>query len=145
MSDTLIDSRSFNRSYIIRIHSSNVFFTEGISVEVDAVNTTTISVSWMVDASITTSAGYTISYSNTDNTECFTDSDTVTGIAASQRSYTVTGLEEATEYNVTVTLLYMSGNTDEDSTSTITSASGTHMQKLDAILLQYLVSLFFYN
>ena len=82
----------------------------------------------MVDASITTPTGYTISYSNTDNTECFLSSDTVTGIAASQRSYTVTGLEEATEYSVTVTLLYISGNTDEDSTSAITSALGTHMQ-----------------
>ena len=55
---------------------------------------------------------YTISYSNTD-TDCFTDSSTITGIAGDERMYTLTGLEEGTEYSVTVTALLIGGGNAE--------------------------------
>ena len=72
-----------------------------------------------------TPAGYIISYSNTDNTECFTISDTVTGIAASADDYNIQGLEEATEYTVTVTLLRDGGGTDVDTVIATTLDAGT--------------------
>ena len=53
---------------------------------------------------------YTISYSNT-NTDCFTDSDDITGIAASETMYTLTDLEEGTEYFITVTVTLSDGET----------------------------------
>ncbi|CAI8045597.1 Neogenin (Fragment), partial [Geodia barretti] len=43
---------------------------------------------------------YTVSYSNV-NTDCFSDSSS--GIPASGTSYTLTGLEEGTQYSITVT------------------------------------------
>ena len=61
-----------------------------------------------------TSTGYTISYNNTDNTDCFTDSDIVTGIDASADDYNIQGLEEGTEYTVSVTLSREGGGTDVD-------------------------------
>ena len=50
---------------------------------------------------------YTISYSNTNNTDCFTDSRS--GIPASGTSHTLTGLEERTEYSITVTATLSEG------------------------------------
>ena len=67
--------------------------------------------------------GYNISYSNTD-TQCFTDSDTVPGIAASETSRTLTDLEEATEYTITVTALLTGGGTDKDIVTATTLAAG---------------------
>jgi len=67
--------------------------------------------------------GYNISYSNTD-TQCFTDSHTVSGIAAGETSHTLTYLEEGTEYTITVTALLSGGGTDEDSATATTLAAG---------------------
>ena len=74
-----------------------------------------------------TPAGYTISYSNTDNTECFTDSDTVTDIAASADDYNIQGLEEGTEYTVTVTLSHDGGGTDVDTVIATTLDAGMYL------------------
>jgi len=67
--------------------------------------------------------GYSISYSNTD-TQCFTDSDTVSGVAAGETSHTLTDLEEGTEYTITVTALLTGGGRDEDSATATTLAAG---------------------
>ena len=67
--------------------------------------------------------GYSISYSNTD-TQCFTDSHTVSGIAAGETGHTLTDLEEGTEYTITVTALLTGGGTDEDSVTATTLAAG---------------------
>ena len=72
-----------------------------------------------------TPAGYTISYANTDNTECFTNSDIVTGIAASADDYNIQGLEEGTEYTVTVILSREGGGTDVDTVIATTLDAGT--------------------
>ena len=74
-----------------------------------------------------TPAGYTISYSNTDNTECFTDSDNVTGIVASADNYNIQGLEEGTEYTVTVTLSREGGGTDVDTVIATTLDAGMYL------------------
>ena len=59
-------------------------------------------------------SAYTISYINTDNTECFTSSDTLTGIDTSAVSYNIQGLEEGTQYVITVTLSRGNDASDED-------------------------------
>ena len=51
---------------------------------------------------------YSISYSNT-NTQCFSDSKDITGITASTTVYTLTGLQETTEYSITVTAILSDG------------------------------------
>ena len=70
-----------------------------------------------------TATSYTISYSNT-NTDCFTDSDDITGIAASETMYTLTGLQEGTEYSITVTAILSDGETAEDSLTATTMTAG---------------------
>ena len=52
-------------------------------------------------------SSYTISFSNT-NTDCFPDSSS--GIPASGTSHTLTGLEEGTEYSITVTATLSEGD-----------------------------------
>ena len=66
---------------------------------------------------------YSISYSNT-NTDCFTDSNGITGIAASETMYTLTDLQEGSEYYITVTALLSDGGTAENSIAATTIASG---------------------
>jgi len=68
--------------------------------------------------------GYTISYSNTNNTQCFNTSETVPSIPSIETSYTVGGLQEATEYTITVTLSREDGGSDEDSVMATTSPTG---------------------
>ena len=89
---------------------------------VGTINSTSLTISWAL-AGGTTVTGYSISYSNTD-TQCFTDSYTVSGIAAGETSHTLTDLEEGTEYTITVTALLAGGGTDEDSVTAITLAAG---------------------
>ena len=59
-------------------------------------------------------SGYTISYMNTDNTECFTSSGTLTDTDTSAVSYDIQGLEESTQYSITVTLSHGDGASDDD-------------------------------
>ena len=81
--------------------------TDGLSISVGSSSTTSITISWSLEQSLT-ATGYTISYSNT-NTDCFSDSRS--GISASETSHTLTGLEEGTEYSITVTASVTGGGT----------------------------------
>ena len=56
---------------------------------------------------------YSISYSNTKNTQCFTDSNDISDISASEAMYNLTGLQEATEYSITVTAI-LGGLSDKE-------------------------------
>ena len=91
----------------------------GLSISVDPDGATSIAVSWMVISSITPS-GYVISYSNIDNTQCFTISNT-TSIAGSLSSYTIEGLQEATQYSITVSIVDLN---DHDTAVAATMAAG---------------------
>ena len=91
-------------------------------VNIESSEATSLTISWtLVGSAVET--GYNISYSNTD-TQCFTDSDTVSGIAAGETSHTLTDLEEGTEYTITVTALLTGGGTLEDSVTGTTQAVG---------------------
>ena len=56
---------------------------------------------------------YSISYSATD-TDCFTGSNTTPPIAGSETMYRLPGLEEGTEYSITVTATLTGGGSQQD-------------------------------
>ena len=81
------------------------FFVELLlTVSVSSSNATSVTVAW----TLTNAVSYNISYSNTNNTDCF--SDTRSGISASGTSHTLHGLEEGTEYFITVTATLSGGD-----------------------------------
>ena len=86
------------------------------------ISTTSLVISWTLAENVTATS-FIISYSNT-NTQCFTDSDHITDIAASETMYTVHGLQEGTEYSITVTGMLSDGGTGEDSLTATTMATG---------------------
>ena len=95
------------------------FITEGLTVSATTLSTTSISVSWELQNTLTAS-GYTISYTNTNNTQCFTDSMTIPDISASVTSSSVDNLEEGTQYSITVTATLSEGGTLEGSATDAT-------------------------
>ena len=66
-------------------------------------------------------ASYTISYSNTISIQCFNSSNTISGNTASEAMYTLTELQEATEYSITVTAILSDGETEEDNLTATTT------------------------
>ena len=91
-------------------------------LSVDSLSFTSLTVSWTLTDGVTVT-DYSISYSNT-NTDCFTHSDTTTDIPGSETMYTLTGLEEGTEYSITVTATLSGGGTEEDNLTATTMAAG---------------------
>ena len=85
---------------------------------------------------------YSISYSNTNNTQCFTDSNDISDISGSEIMYNLTGLQEATEYSITVTAILSGGSrgTAQDSLTATTLLAGKYLVnyicKLKYITLQ---------
>ena len=96
--------------------------TGTLAVSLSASFTTSLTVSWTLAEGVTVTS-FTISYSNID-TQCFTDSSDITGIAASETMYTVTGLQEGAEYSITVTAMLSDGGSGGDSLIATTMAAG---------------------
>ena len=97
-----------------------LLYTPGeLSALVDISFTTFLAILWTLDDRVI-AASYAISYCNT-NTECFTACD---NIAASETMYTLTNLQEATEYSITVTALLSDGGSTEDRLIATTMSSG---------------------
>ena len=96
--------------------------TDVLSVALVSASTTSLTVSWtLVLAEGVTATSFTISYSNTDNAQCFNVSLSDT---ASETMYTVPGLQEGTEYSITVTAMLSAGGRGEDSLTATTMAAG---------------------
>ena len=94
----------------------------GVAVAVGSIESTSLIITWsLADGILVT--GYSISYSNI-YTQCFIDSDTVSGIAAGETSRELTDLEEGTEYTITVTAILTDGRTNEDTVIDATLAEG---------------------
>ena len=98
-----------------------IFSSDGLSTQVISSSTTSLTISWTLEETLT-ATGYTISYSNTKNTDCFTDSRS--GITTSGTSYSLTGLEEGTEYSIAVTVTLTGGRTEQDTVTATTRTAG---------------------
>ena len=85
---------------------------------------TSLTVMWEFQLTSKTVSTYSISYSNTNNTQCFNDSNDISDISASETMYNLTGLQEATEYSITVTAILSDGKTAVDSLTTTTLPDG---------------------
>ena len=94
--------------------------TDGLTTTATSPQATSLAVSWTPERTLTAN-GYTISYSNT-NDGCFTDSRS--GITTRMKSYVLTGLEEGTEYSITVTATLTGGRTEEDTITASTRTAG---------------------
>ena len=106
----------------------SVFFTiltptAGVVVSSDFMaSSTSLTILWTLVGGVTATSHYTISYSNT-NTQCFNYSnDDIAGIAATEA--TLAGLQEGTQYSITVTVLLSNGKTGSDTTTATTMATG---------------------
>ena len=91
-----------------------------VSVD-NSFSATSLTISWLL-ASGLTATDYTISYSNTD---CPTDTyGDITDIISSQTVYTLTGLEEGTDYSIIVTVILSDGGIGEGSLTATTMSAG---------------------
>ena len=97
-------------------------YIDAFSVSVVSLSTTSLTISWTLDDGLT-ATDYTILYSNI-GTECFNIRFSYDGITASQTMYTLTGLEEFTNYSITVTVVLSDEGTEEDSLTATTMTAG---------------------
>ena len=98
---------------------------DGLSVSVTSSTTTSLTISWALEESLTATS-YSISYSATD-TDCIPGSNTIPDIDGSETMYTLPGLEEGTEYSITVTATITGedgGGTEQDTITETTMAAG---------------------
>ena len=96
---------------------------DGLSVYVISSTTTSLTISWMLEESLTADS-YSISYSATD-TDCIPGANTmVPPIAGSETMYRLPGLEEGTEYSITVTATLTGGGSQQDMDVGTTVAAG---------------------
>ena len=109
---------------ILRVIASDVRKLTSLIVKVSDIKTTSLVVKWEFLSTSKTVSTYSISYSNTNNTQCFTDSNDISDISASETMYNLTGLQEATEYSITVTAILSDGETVEDILTATTLPDG---------------------
>ena len=93
-----------------------------LSVSVTSSTTTSLTISWALEESLIATS-YSISYSATD-TDCIPGSTTIPPIAGSETMYRLPGLEEGTEYSITVTATLTGGGSQQDMDVGTTVAAG---------------------
>ena len=94
---------------------------DALVVSLSATSATSLAISWtLVLAEGVTATSFTISYSTTD-TQCF---NVLLSDTTSETMYTVTDLQEGTEYSITVTAMLSDGEIGGDSLTASTMATG---------------------
>lgn len=81
-------------------------------MSVEGINSTSLIILWVVRGNVTVD-NFTLSYTSS-NTSCVTDSRSVM-ITGNKTKYEISGLQEATQYYINVTLQYMSNGSRVDS------------------------------
>ena len=105
------------------------------------IQSTSLVVMWELLSSIETFSTFTISYSNTNNTQCFNDTDLITIDDSTARQYALMDLQEATEYSITVSVV-LNGVESRDSLIATTHAAGLCFAKM-SIMTEIVVPIFF--
>ena len=107
-------------------HTFSSVPSAAISATVVSAMPTSILIRWSVIESVQPPSGYNISYSNTENTDCFTISEAAVSIttAARNSSYNIEGLQEGTEYSITVSLWRDGAVSDMDTVKHSTADAG---------------------
>ena len=98
--------------------------SDGLTTQIIPISNTSLNISWTLEQTLAATA-YIISYYNTNNTDCFSYPNTTSGIAGSQTMYTLTGLEEGTEYSITVTAFVNGGGRTEQDTIIATTKTAS--------------------
>ena len=107
------------------LHTLSSVPSAAISATVVSAMPTSILIRWSVIESVEPPSGYNISYSNTENTDCFTISETVSITSdARNESYNIEGLQEGTEYSITVRLWRDGTISDMDTVKHSTADAG---------------------
>ena len=105
---------------------SSLPYTVLLSISVASSSTTSLSISWLL-AGYVTATSSTISYYNTD-TDCF--NMTYDDITTSETTVELTGLEEGTEYSVTVTATLSDGKAADNNLTASTRTAGKFLLPL---------------
>ena len=106
-------------------HTFSSVPSAAISATVVSAMPTSILIRWSVIESVQPPSGYNISYSNTENTDCFTISETVSITSdARDGSYNIESLQEGTEYSVNVSLWRDGAISDMDTVKHSTADAG---------------------
>ena len=95
---------------------------DGLSVSVISSTTKSLTISLALEEGVTATS-YSISYSAID-TDCIPGSITIPPIAGSETMHTLPGLEEGTEYSITVTATLTEGGSQQDVVEGTTLAAG---------------------
>ena len=99
------------------------FYVGALFISFQSSNSTSLTISWSLAEGFTADT-FTISYSNT-NTDCFNiTGDGYGGGLDTEIMYTLTVLEEGTEYSITVTATLMSGEVEKDTITATTNSTG---------------------
>ena len=101
-------------------HKYNIEVHTHYTVSVLSTTPTSVTILWTLGGNLTATS-YTISFSNI-NTNCFSESHR--GISTNETSYMLEGLEEGTEYAITVTANLINGETEMNSLTATTGTSG---------------------
>ena len=103
--------------YILNFPPSDVLAVLFVS---SLTTTDSLTISWALADGLTATTDYIISYLNTD---CPSDTyNEITDIHPSEMMYTLTGLEEGTDYSITVTASLSYGAVEDNVTATTTTA-----------------------
>ena len=105
-------------------HSNGLalYSTGGVVLSDDITTSpTSLTISWSLVGGVTATSDYTISYSNT---QCFTKTISDTTARTETIMYVLTGLQEGTQYSITVTVMLSGGRTGSDTTTATTMAAG---------------------